>query len=343
MDSKLSANVAPAGKSVPDILANVQRMDGTLLKILIPMGSTISQLKVAIFANCGVSSSSQKLVHKTGVVQNNDLIDKFNVDDENAVEFTMVLHPFGQLLDSLEALDLTIKIDAVATSTVNEILATLARQTGVSELPEHFASWFKFLLENGVILTFWDPRECLNHAERHSPGLLNLSWTETHVNPFTADDYCMLDVTTGDGVVLWYSDFDATYQSCVEWQNRGKLERTWGSLSEYLMFKKGEASERRKVAAEHEKLSRFGRCVVIRCLLPSASSGEFESKVFTPEFTPEFEAYTVSTLKNRLSEMTGIAPQKLRVIFAGKEAQDSTHLTDYGIRGGCSFHVVGKR
>jgi len=343
MEGKPPADAAPAGSSAPEILAHVQQMDGTLLKIPISKGSTISQLKAAISAQCGVSTTSQKLVHRTEVTQNKDLIDKFNADDAMALEFTLVLHPFGELLDSLQALHLTVTVDAVPPSTVQEMLATLASQTGVSELPGHVTSWFTLLLENGMILEFWDPRDCLNYAERHSPGLLYLSWKTQCLGPCDADDYCMLDVTTGDGAVSWYSDFDATYQTCAEWQKQGKLERTWGSLSEYFTFKKEKESERIRKATEHDKLTKFGKCVVIRCLLPTASSDEWETKVFTPDFTPEFEAYTVSALKNKLSEMTGMEPQKLRVIVAGKQMDDSTRLTDYGIKGGHTLNVVVKK
>lgn len=345
MDGEPPADLASTG-NLPNISVHVKGLDGAFMKIRICKGSTISKLKEAISANRGTSCLELKLVHKTTVMHNSDLIGNFSDDDASPLEVTMILSALGGVLDSCEALDLIKRVDAVPTSIVQEMLATLASHAGVSELPAHFAEWFEILLESGIVLTFWDPRECLNHPKRHSLGSLCLSWTGEDLGAIgvTADEYCMLDVADGDGTVSMFSAFDATYESCAEWKQQGKFEQSWGSLSEYVMFKVDKQSERIKNSTEHERLTKFGRCVKIQCLLPSASGDGFEYKVLTLEFTPDFEAYTVSALKSRLTDMTGVVPDKLRVIFAGREIEDSRHLAEeYGFHGGCTFHVVGKK
>jgi len=326
-----------------DIFVHVNRPSGTLVKIPISKDSPVSKLKEAISANCGTPSLSQKLVHKTTVMHNDDVIGSFSDDVAVPLEVTMIQLPLGGLLQSMEALGLTKRVDAVPSPVVRDMLATLASSVEVSELPAHVTDWFEILLENGIVLTYWDPRECLSRLHLNSPGLLCLFWTEEPLGPCAADELCMLDVADGDGLVSVHSDFDATHINCAEWKEKGKLEQSWGGLSEYFMFKAEKQSEKIQAASEHDKLTQFGKCLKVNCMLPSASGEGYELTVMTPEFTPELEAGTVSALKGRLSEMTSVDSGKMRVICAGKEVEDSRLLTDYGIKGGHTVSLVVRK
>ena len=57
------------------------------------------------------------------------------------------------------------------------------------QLPVEFTDWFSCSLENGMLLSFWDPRDCIRYEETPSPGLLYMDWVDG------TDELCILDLS----------------------------------------------------------------------------------------------------------------------------------------------------